>query len=81
MRGSPGRPWFAHKRYGYGAALPITWEGWVAVALFFAALFGEMAFTSGWLRAIAFTVIVCAFMAVCARKTEGGMRWRWGEDD
>ena len=20
--------WFAHKRYGYGAGLPISWQGW-----------------------------------------------------
>jgi hypothetical protein len=81
MRGSLGRPWFAHKRYGYGASVPITWEGWVAVALFLVALFGEIAFTSGWVRTIALTVVVCAFIAVCALKTQGGMRWRWGDDD
>jgi amino acid permease len=81
MRGSSGRPWFTHKRYGYGASVPITWEGWVVVALFFVGLFGEMGFTLGWLRVIALTVIVCAFIAVCALKTEGGMRWRWGDED
>lgn len=81
MRGSLGRPWFAHKRYGYGAALPITWEGWASLIVFVAALVGEQAFTSGWLRAVAFTAIVCAFIAVCALKTEGGIRWRWGDLD
>ncbi|MHB8285008.1 MAG: hypothetical protein ACYDD1_10070 [Caulobacteraceae bacterium] len=80
MGGSLGRPWFAHKRYGYGASLPITWEGWVVMALFFAALMAEITFTAGWLRAIVFTVIVCAFIAICALKTEGGIRWRWGDD-
>ncbi len=81
MPGSLGRPWFAHKRFGYGAALPVTWQGWVAVLLFFVGIFSEMALTSNWLRAIVFTLIVCAFVAVCALKTEGGLRWRWGGDD
>ena len=81
MRGSLGRPWFAHKRYGYGSFLPITWQGWVTLGLFLLVIFGEMPLTSGWLRAIMFTVTVCAFIAVCALKTEGGLRWRWGDDD
>ncbi len=78
MRGSLGRPWFAHKRYGYGASLPITWQGWVCLIAFLAGLFGEVRLASGWLRAVALTVIICAFIAVCALKTEGGLRWRRG---
>ena len=28
---SEGPEWFAPKRYGYGAGLPITWQGWAIV--------------------------------------------------
>ena len=28
--------WFAPKRFGYGAGLPIAWQGWVVMAAYFA---------------------------------------------
>jgi hypothetical protein len=28
------RHWFRAKRFGWGWGLPLTWEGWVALALF-----------------------------------------------
>ena len=28
---SDGPEWFAAKRYGYGASLPISWQGWVVM--------------------------------------------------
>jgi hypothetical protein len=31
--------WFAPKRYGYGAGLPITWQGW-AVTLAYVGVIG-----------------------------------------
>ena len=39
--------WFAPKRYGYGAGMPISWQGWaitlvfIGVALAAAALLGK----------------------------------------
>lgn len=75
--------WFAPKRYGYGAGLPIAWQGW-AVTLAYCAAIG----LSAWLilpRSIfAFVAIVlgatAALILICALKTRGGWRWRWGED-
>ena len=34
---SDGPEWFAPKRYGYGAGLPISWQGW-AITLGFVAI-------------------------------------------
>ena len=31
---SDGPEWFAPKRFGYGAGLPISWQGWALTAAF-----------------------------------------------
>ena len=31
-----GKPWFRVKRFGYGAGLPVSWEGWAVLAVFLA---------------------------------------------
>ena len=75
--------WFAPKRYGYGAGLPISWQGWAILLVFLAYVIG----CSMWLRADPFKMIATivpaavAFCTICARTTRGGWRWRWGEDD
>ena len=35
-----GKPWFNPKRYGYGAGLPCSWEGWAVLAAFMAIMLG-----------------------------------------
>ncbi len=30
--------WFSHKHFGYGAGLPISWEGWMVIIVYVAAL-------------------------------------------
>ena len=35
----PKRPWFGPKRFGYGIS-PQTWQGWLIVAAFVAAVTG-----------------------------------------
>jgi hypothetical protein len=75
--------WFAPKRYGYGAGLPISWQGWaltltfVAIAAASAAVFGDKAL-SLFATMIPVTVV---FLVICARTTRGGWRWRWGDND
>ncbi|MCJ2184080.1 hypothetical protein MTR62_15450 [Novosphingobium sp. 1949] len=32
--------WFARKRFGFGAGLPIAWQGWVVYALYLAIMLG-----------------------------------------
>ena len=77
------KAWFAPKRYGYGAGLPISWQGW-------AAMLGFIAFVSAatilirysWIAYAGIVAVAStAFILICAQKTRGGWRWRWGERD
>jgi len=79
MAGSPSKPWFAAKRYGYGSSLPIAWQGWVAMAALIAVVTVSILILSGPARAIVPIAAVLAFSGLCAVKTEGGWRWRWGD--
>jgi hypothetical protein len=74
------RPWFAAKRYGYGASLPITWEGWAAVALTGGAIAASALFLRGAPRLVADAAVIAAICALAASRTEGGWRWRFGRD-
>ncbi len=75
--------WFAAKRYGYGAGVPISWQGWaltlafVAIAVLLSATFANRPIVL--LAAIA--PIFITFLVITARTTRGGWRWRWGDDD
>jgi hypothetical protein len=75
--------WFAPKRYGYGSGLPIAWQGWAALLAYVATIIvAVFLIRYSW---IAWAGIVAAatasFVIVCALKTRGGWRWRWGERD
>jgi uncharacterized membrane protein YphA (DoxX/SURF4 family) len=75
--------WFAPKRYGYGAGLPISWQGW-ALTLGFALLTILLAIGLGNRPIQLIAVIIplsVAFIVISARTTRGGWRWRWGEED
>ncbi len=78
-----GPAWFSAKRRGYGAGLPIAWQGWAItlayIALVFAAAF---LFKDRWLPLLSIVVLATLlFMLVCARTTKGGWSWRWGSED
>lgn len=81
--------WFKQKRFGFGAGLPKTWEGYaiilgyiVAVAAIaggLPALFEDKAL--GALIAITIVIVLTVpFLIICEGRTEGGWRWRWGGD-
>jgi len=75
--------WFAAKRYGYGAGLPISWQGW-ALTLAYVAIAGValVFFRERPVALIAVLVPVTALLVVIsARTTRGGWRWRWGDSD
>jgi hypothetical protein len=80
---SDGPEWFAPKRYGYGAGMPISWQGWaltigfIAVAILLAALLSRRPLQM--IAAIGPFIII--FLVISARTTRGGWRWRWGEED
>lgn len=79
------KKWFAAKRYGIGAGLPVAWQGWLTLLLFLGAVLSVSAIPIFFHSAIAvfvkiviIPVILAVFLVVCAAKTEGGWRWRWG---
>ena len=75
--------WFAPKRYGYGAAAPITWQGW-ALTIGYVVLITGATPLLAWsmLAYVSFTVTLTAlFLLICRNTTRGGWRWRRGEDD
>ncbi|WP_159977535.1 MULTISPECIES: hypothetical protein [unclassified Novosphingobium] len=86
MTNEPGA-WFAPKRYGYGAGLPIAWQGWLVIASYVAALAGigmldHMGNAGGRAAAFAlFLLVTGLFAVVAAKRTRGGWKWRWGERD
>ena len=78
-----GPEWFAHKNYGYGAGLPISWQGW-ALTLVFAALVVGIGVEFQDRPFIMFAIIVpltVLLLVIAARTTRGGWRWRWGDED
>ena len=75
--------WFRPKRYGYGAGLPLKWQGWALVIGTIALIWAAVAlFPDRPLIIVSVAVpvaIVCGLAA--ARTTRGGWRWRWGGKD
>ncbi len=76
--------------YGYGAGMPIAWQGWALLLSYIAAFTGLAAAgaadrhaAEALAPAIAGMVLVltAAFVVVAKVRTRGGWRWRWGEDD
>jgi hypothetical protein len=75
--------WFAPKRYGYGAGMPISWQGW-AVTLVYVAIVGVIAarFRENFLQFFVLVIpVTTTFIVIAARTTRGGWRWRWGDED
>lgn len=75
--------WFAPKRYGYGAGLPIAGQGWAVMLAYFVVL-GLPAWLLASNTAILLGVVALATIAllvVAMRTTRGGWRWRNGDGD
>ena len=83
------KSWFRPKRYGYGAGLPVSWQGWAVLAVYVGALvilywFAQRYFAQPqrvMIQAVGVLIATAALVLICAAKTEGGWRWRWGDDD
>lgn len=78
-----GPEWFAPKRYGYGAGLPISWQGWALMIGYMALLLGiSVLLKNRPLKLIAAVLpLTLVLVVISARTTRGGWRWRWGEED
>lgn len=74
--------WFYAKRYGYGASLPCSWQGWLVLAGFLglmivnALLFEDQPIVFG----VITLTLVPIFLVIVWRTTKGGWKWRWGKD-
>ena len=80
---SEGPKWFAAKRFGYGAGLPISWQGWLVTILFMVVAIGAgIMFVER--PPILAAILVPAAVLLCvitAKTTRDGWHWRWGRDD
>jgi hypothetical protein len=81
------RYWFRQKTFGYGAT-PNTWQGWLTTLVGIALILG-VAFAGrhmpdhrlGLLVTVGgLALIVIPFLILCYVKTEGGWRWRNGNE-
>ena len=79
--------WFAPKRYGYGAGLPIAWQGWVLSLVYCLAVSGIAYGVPHLHRAqvpvavVGIAVLTGLFVLIVAKRTRGGWRWRNGEGE
>lgn len=74
--------WFAPKRYGYGAGLPIAWQGWVVLTLHLALIAAGAIILGRSPVAMVAWVLIASFVPLpfIAAKTRGGWKWRWGDN-
>jgi len=73
--------WFAPKKIGYGAGLPIVWQGWALLAVEVGGTVALMMTLTGARPGIgiaAATGFNVLFMPLIAKKTRGGWKWRNG---
>lgn len=75
-------PWFRAKRWGYGAGLPCKWQGWVLLTAHLALIIGlALMFENRPLIKMPLLLLIAfAPMPIYAARTEGGWKWRNGED-
>ena len=75
--------WFAAKRYGIGAGIPIAWRGWAVIAIFIALLFlAYCLFGPEYPRGFAIIIpAILGLLVIGTRTTRGGWHWRWGNED
>ena len=84
MSQSEKKIWFPAKRYGWGWGFPITWQGWVVLLAWIAAVVAGVhrfqnfqSFFPTWAFVIA---MIAVLIGVCWIKGEKP-KWRWGDSD
>ena len=72
------RPWFRPKSRGYGAGLPIAWQGWLMLAMHIALITGIAVLLQDRPAMMTIAVVLASLapMPLYRAKTEGGWRWR-----
>lgn len=79
-RARPGY-WFRPKMLGFGA-VPVTWQGWLATAIFVAAaaLVANAAEHRSQIWLVLLVPLILGFIYLTWAKTDGAWAWRWGPD-
>ena len=74
--------WYAQKKLGYGAGMPIAWQGW-ALLIGYCLIMIALAFAAESVSFAALAVIVgvmvlltIAVLLIAKRRTRDGWRWR-----
>lgn len=83
----PPKPWFAAKRFGYGAGRPIAWQGWAVLLAYmgvmggFAMILSRTAGGINWAAIVGMVAATLLMLWITAQRTRGGWRWRMGGED
>ena len=75
--------WFPAKSYGWGWGLPVKWQGWAVLGVYFLLLFLGIKLLHAQGNIDGFFlylgVLTVALIAVIAVKGERPLGWRWGK--
>ncbi|ALL13869.1 hypothetical protein [Caulobacter henricii] len=80
------KPWFRTKSYGFGAGLPCSWEGWVVLVAFIAAMIGLSALPAPlvqahpWLTVSLHLGLIAGVVVLVWKKSDKPWGWRWGDE-
>ena len=80
--------WFRPKQRGIGAGVPLNWKGWALFAAYIGTILAVPSMYEAWLgypgtpllRILGVVAISVPYLLLAWRKTEGGWRWRRGEE-
>jgi len=77
---SDGPEWFAPKLFGYGAGVPISWQGWAVVLAYIGIVVAAVKLLRGNSLAVLAIVVpaTALLLLITAKTTRGGWHWRWG---
>ena len=79
MAGERRKPWFRVKSHGYGAGLPIAWEGWLVLFLYVAAILSSSALISSMTSLIVLVLLTPLVLYISYVRSDGEWRWRNGD--
>ena len=75
--------WFPVKRFGWGWGLPVRWQGWAVVAIYFALMYAGIDYFRPQRNVVGMLVylgiLTVALVAIIVAKGERPAAWRWGK--
>jgi len=82
MSEQPQDYWFPAKTYGLGWGLPVKWQGWAALIVYFVLLFGGIRYFGASRSSLGLSLFVvlltACLVALILWKGERPLGWRWG---